>query len=160
MAAAVGRRKNYTTRLAQEAEELEREMVVLVVSPAPRRPRINRMIQLRSNQYLVVGILFVVVSLAVTIVNIAVTGSANQALNTETTPTQEQFAVVCQFLNVPNVTLCQTLIGTLTSIHVHNLWGTIPTEFGLLTQVTVVDLNGNQLNGTIPSALGNLVVIN
>ncbi len=150
--------RRYITRLVREAEELECEMVALVASPAPRRPSITRMI-LQRNKCLVVGILFLVVVATVVVATII-----KEALETETsTPTQQQFAVVCQFIfrgalhpvNV-NVTMCQTFTETLTDLHLHDVRGTIPTELGLLTQLTSLDLSGNQLNGTIPSALGKL----
>ena len=35
--------------------------------------------------------------------------------------------------------------------------GTVPTEIGLLTQLSLLGLSNNQLSGTIPSTLGNLV---
>lgn len=38
----------------------------------------------------------------------------------------------------------------------NQLEGPIPTELGNLTQLTVLSLNGNHLNGSVPESLGNL----
>jgi hypothetical protein len=37
--------------------------------------------------------------------------------------------------------------------------GAIPTQIGLLTQLTILSLNGNELSGEIPSEIGNLVAL-
>ena len=46
---------------------------------------------------------------------------------------------------------------TMLSLPRANLNGTIPPEFGQLTQLTVLDLSHNALTGPIPAELGNLV---
>ena len=50
--------------------------------------------------------------------------------------------------------------GEVTSLHFNKfytgLWGTLPTEVGLLTQLTNLDLGITSLEGTIPTELGNL----
>ena len=38
----------------------------------------------------------------------------------------------------------------------NNLFSTIPTELGLLSQLDYLDLGSNQLTGTIPDSLGSL----
>jgi hypothetical protein len=59
--------------------------------------------------------------------------------------------VACEFLNVPNVSTCQ-----LQTMFNSSKIGTIPTEIGLLTQTTFLQLATMQLVGTIPSTIGNL----
>ena len=70
--------------------------------------------------------------------------------------TIEQLSVACNFLSLTNLTVCQTR-EFFDGVVVGN---TIPSEIGLLTQLTYLGLGENQLNGTIPSTLGNLVQLN
>jgi hypothetical protein len=70
--------------------------------------------------------------------------------------TNEQLATACNFLKVTNLTDCQAT----TSFSDVTVGNTIPTEIGLLSQLTFLDLRDNQLTGTIPSTLGNLVRLN
>ena len=75
-----------------------------------------------------------------------------QPPNSGTAPTQ-QITTACQFINYDNVTECQSITScdrTATSET------SIPTEIGLLTQLTFLRLFQNQLSGTIPSTMGNL----
>jgi hypothetical protein len=59
--------------------------------------------------------------------------------------------VACNFVCVPDVTTCRVQESFQSSNS-----GTIPTEIGLLTQVTVLAFGNQELTGTIPSTLGNL----
>ena len=94
--------------------------------------------------------------------------------------TYEQLLVACNFLSLPDVSVCQarklfngaivgntipTEIGLLTQLTFlglseNPLAGTIPSTLGLLTLLTSLDLSLNQLTGTIPSTLGNLSQLN
>lgn len=51
--------------------------------------------------------------------------------------------------------------GRVTTLHLNdnNLVGTIPTEIGNLTSLTVLVLNINQLSGSIPAEIGNLTLL-
>ena len=69
-------------------------------------------------------------------------------------PIHEQWSVACNFLTISNVTECQTITSIST---VNTLGNTIPTELGLLTQLTVLEVYSTRLTGTIPSTLGNLI---
>jgi Leucine-rich repeat (LRR) protein len=88
-----------------------------------------------------------------------------------TSLTPEQIA--CNFLSFANVTKCQSIfefsdkttgstipseIGVLTQLTFldftsQSLTSTIPREIGLLTQLTLLDFNGNALTSTIPSEI-------
>jgi hypothetical protein len=62
--------------------------------------------------------------------------------------------VACSFLNISSVSVCQTM----TKFEGRAIMGnTIPTELGLLSQLTYLSLIENQLMGTIPSTLGRLM---
>ena len=55
-----------------------------------------------------------------------------------------------------------TQLGNLTSLSILSLWdnqltGPIPTEIGNLVDMAYLDLSANQLNGSLPSQLGSLV---
>jgi hypothetical protein len=76
-------------------------------------------------------------------------------ITTTTRPIQEQLSVACHFLSITNLTECQTRTFIDTSYNA--VGNTIPTEIGLLTQLTRLDLCDNDLVGTIPSILGNLI---
>ena len=91
----------------------------------------------------------------------------------------QQLTVACKFLShANNLTKCQSLtsfdraatgvtnipteIGLLTqltslSLFQNGLTGTIPSTLGNLIQLTTLNLFDNELTGTIPSALGNLI---
>ena len=76
--------------------------------------------------------------------------------------------MACHFLHLTNVTTCRDTTSVSVSAAVvvgaagrHHqpttTTTTIPTEIGLLTQLTSLSLSRNRLTGTIPSTLGNLV---
>jgi Leucine rich repeat len=73
----------------------------------------------------------------------------NICRSTEDTTIRLQKA--CNFLLEPNLINCQAK----TSFSSSEI-GKLPSEIGLLTQMTRLALSGNQLIGTIPSTLGNL----
>ena len=68
---------------------------------------------------------------------------------------QQQLTVACNFLGLTNVTTCQATTSFIGS----TVGNTIPTEIGSLTQLTYLDLDGNQLTGPIPSTLGSLTLL-
>jgi Leucine-rich repeat (LRR) protein len=51
--------------------------------------------------------------------------------------------------------------GVVTSLYLwdQNFRGKIPADLGLLTDLTILSLSGNQLSGTIPSSLGALTAL-
>jgi hypothetical protein len=85
-------------------------------------------------------------------------------------------AIACNFLSISNVTYCQSIfkfstkttgstipseIGVLTQLTFldfsdQSLTSAIPSEIGLLTQLTVLDFYDNSLTSTIPSEIGLL----
>lgn len=71
---------------------------------------------------------------------------------TESPIADQQLSVACNFLNFTDLKECAlaTVFGG------DAVGNTIPTEIGLLTQLTYLDLSFEQLIGTIPSTLGNL----
>ena len=99
-----------------------------------------------------------------------------------TTTIPSQLAVACYFLGWTNLTECRaatsfdkgTVVGTtipteiglltqLSYLDVHGnpqLTASIPSTLGKLTQLNTLILSKNQLNGTIPSTLGNLTQLN
>jgi hypothetical protein len=65
----------------------------------------------------------------------------------------EALTTACTFVALSSLSECQSV----TSIRTTSVVGsTIPSEIGLLTQLTVLDLSMNALAGTIPSTLGLL----
>jgi Leucine-rich repeat (LRR) protein len=84
-----------------------------------------------------------------------ITGTPTRPVSMMTPILEQQLLVACNFVTIPNLTECQetTYIDTSTT------WGnTIPTEMGVLTQLTDLDLSFNpNLIGTIPSTLGDLI---
>ena len=64
----------------------------------------------------------------------------------------QSLATACNFLNSANVSECQTI----TLFSTTSTGGTIPTEIGLLTQITSLELDDTGLTGSIPSALEDL----
>jgi Leucine-rich repeat (LRR) protein len=66
---------------------------------------------------------------------------------------EEQVRIACQFLNVANLVQCQ---NTTSNQGFQVVGNTIPTEMGLLTQLTQLDLRQMNLAGRIPSTLGKL----
>ncbi|KAI2507894.1 hypothetical protein MHU86_6552 [Fragilaria crotonensis] len=72
--------------------------------------------------------------------------------------TPEQIA--CNFLSTPNVTMCRSKVvfdsWNNGNIGDNTTGSTIPTEIGLMTQLTYLDFYNNQLNSTVPSEIGLL----
>jgi hypothetical protein len=69
--------------------------------------------------------------------------------------TPEQIA--CNFLSIPNVTECRSKVMFDSYKSNDTTTGfTIPSEIGLLTQLTYLDFYGNQLTSKIPSEIGLL----
>ena len=66
--------------------------------------------------------------------------------------------VACDFVNTQDINECQKIDSF--SISGRFVYTTIPTELGLLTQLTKLELTQNQFNSTIPSSLGNLIRLN
>ena len=64
---------------------------------------------------------------------------------------QQQLLVACNFLLFTNLTVCRARTEIYTA-----MGGTIPTELGLLSQLTYLNLCCQQRTGTIPSTLGSL----
>ena len=64
--------------------------------------------------------------------------------------------VACNFTFLPNLTECQSTTS-ISIRHKEVVGNTIPSELGLLTQLTSLTFFNNQLIGRIPSTLGNLV---
>ncbi|KAI2505231.1 hypothetical protein MHU86_9227 [Fragilaria crotonensis] len=65
--------------------------------------------------------------------------------------------IACNFLSIPNVTRCRSTV----KFDAYNdddttTGSTIPTEIGLLTQLTYLGFYSNQLTSTIPSEIGLL----
>jgi hypothetical protein len=52
-----------------------------------------------------------------------------------------------------------TFCAALLSLGINALTGTIPTELGLLTKLTLLDLSENQLTGTVPTSLASLPLL-
>jgi Leucine rich repeat len=101
---------------------------------------------------------------------------------TPLSPIDASYKVACDFLRFTSLSTCLTAtsvfrlsdyvasdgqsipteIGLLTqltdlTLGANGLMGTIPSSLGLLTQLTGLSLNGNGLIGSIPSSLGNLI---
>ena len=70
-------------------------------------------------------------------------------------PEEPQLSVACNFLNITSLSVCQAT----TSFDGNSVGNEIPTEIGLMTQLTALRLVDNQLNGTIPSTIGNLILL-
>ena len=68
---------------------------------------------------------------------------------------EEELLVACNFLNFSSITMCQAA----TSFDGRSVGIEIPSELGLLTQLTYLSLIESELLGTIPSTLGNLVLL-
>jgi Leucine-rich repeat (LRR) protein len=132
---------------------------------------------------IVLSVCIIVVAIVVPIVIMGQNGSTTDAPtieNNTTDPTQDQstqIQIACNFLSIPNVTECRSTvtfdsdtttgstipseIGLLTqltwlSFAYNQLTSTIPSEIGLLTQLTLLSFSTNQLTSTIPSELGRL----
>ncbi|KAI2513081.1 hypothetical protein MHU86_1373 [Fragilaria crotonensis] len=78
------------------------------------------------------------------------TNSPTTAAPTPFTPQQ----IACQFIGLESLTECAAALEIRRSQGRGG--GTIPTEIGLLTQLTYLSLEGNGLGGSIPSAVGYL----
>ena len=116
--------------------------------------------------------IFVGLALFVCIIVGTVVGLVIRQSSTPKAPKQ----IACDFLSIPDLTTCQSTldfsrdrygstipseIGLLTqltflSIYDNELKGTIPSEVGLLTQLMALVFNNNELVGTIPSEVGLL----
>ncbi|KAI2501778.1 hypothetical protein MHU86_12698 [Fragilaria crotonensis] len=72
------------------------------------------------------------------------------------TTTQEE-TIACQFLSIPDLTVCQSTTS-FDSVNTDDrtTGSTIPSAIGLLTQLTYLDFYGNQLTSTIPTEIGRL----
>jgi hypothetical protein len=102
----------------------------------------------------IAALLIVAVIFIITGVYSGKRNKSNAEMEVSTHPRKEQLMVACNFLNYTSVTECQRS----TSFHTHFVVGnTIPTEIGLLTQLTSLNLFSKHLIGTIPSTLGNLI---
>ncbi|KAI2512116.1 hypothetical protein MHU86_2203 [Fragilaria crotonensis] len=72
---------------------------------------------------------------------------------TSLTPRQ----IACNFLSIPNVTECRSTVKFDSGSSDDKTTGsTIPSEIGLLTQLTYLDFSNNALTSTIPSEIGLL----
>lgn len=79
------------------------------------------------------------------------------ATNSPTTAAPTPFTsqqIACQFIGLESLTECAAVLDVRRSKGRGG--GTIPTEIGLLTQLTYLSLEGNGLGGSIPSAFGYL----
>ncbi|KAI2505059.1 hypothetical protein MHU86_9415 [Fragilaria crotonensis] len=66
------------------------------------------------------------------------------------------FGIACNFLSIPDVTTCRSTFVFDSDNGVTTTGSTIPSEIGLLTQLTYLDVEGNSLSSTIPSEIGLL----
>jgi hypothetical protein len=71
---------------------------------------------------------------------------------------RKDLMVACKFLNINDLKVCQENknFGNGNSRNSQN----IPSEIGLLTQMTYLSLYGNHVFGTIPTTFGNLIHLN
>ncbi|KAI2505057.1 hypothetical protein MHU86_9413 [Fragilaria crotonensis] len=72
------------------------------------------------------------------------------------TPFLTPFGIACNFLSIRNVTKCRSTFVFDSDNGVTTTGSTIPSEIGLLTQLTYLDVEGNSLSSTIPSEIGLL----
>ncbi|KAI2502056.1 hypothetical protein MHU86_12375 [Fragilaria crotonensis] len=71
--------------------------------------------------------------------------------------------IACNFLSMTSLAECQAAVtfDSYRNSSAHSTNGTrIPTEVGLLTQLTLLDLTGNGLTGSIPSSISGLTNLN
>ena len=143
-------------------------MYIYIRYSAPRKWRENKIC---CRKLFFAGILFVVgvFSVAVVIIpalsvvaivnaltsptaTLSMTNAPTLSPITEQQQQQLPVAVACHFLKLTDMTTCQSttfFIG-------HPVERTIPTEIGLLTQLTFLYLVDSNISGPIPSTLGNL----
>ncbi|KAI2505040.1 hypothetical protein MHU86_9396 [Fragilaria crotonensis] len=72
------------------------------------------------------------------------------------TPFLTPFGIACNFLSISNVTKCRSTFVFDSDYGVTTTGSTIPSEIGLLTQLTYLDVESNSLSSTIPSEIGLL----
>jgi hypothetical protein len=149
------------SRLAAAHAQMEAEQKAAVIQQQQQLAKRKRFIQYG----MIGGVLFLVVLIIIIAVTVTRSGKAMAPTMAPTTsapkliPTSaptlsitEQKQIACNFLELSSLSICQSTTYVTTSLN-----GTIPTEIGLLTQLTYLDLYSKQLTDTIPSTLGNLV---
>jgi hypothetical protein len=71
---------------------------------------------------------------------------------TQVPSSKPSLTIACDFLRYTDLSSCQEI----TLFNESNTGSSIPTEIGLLTKLTFLDLRSNGLIGSIPSSIGNL----
>ena len=135
---------------AADLESAKGKINAAAAAKTPEQEKLDKLHVFHRN----VTVACIVVGVAIVVIALAVTLSGNKKRETAY---MNQLKVACDFLNFDDVTACQAariVNGTITK------GNTIPSEIGLLTQLTYLNLAGRQLRGTIPSTLGRLFQLN
>jgi len=71
--------------------------------------------------------------------------------------TENSLGTVCGWIEDSRFPAAGSTTATALDYHGDNIYGTLPTQFGLLTDITSFSIWDNYLSGPIPTELGNLV---
>jgi hypothetical protein len=114
-----------------------------------------------TRRYIIIAVLFVCIVVAAGIGGYCASGKCSNTKsiyrypNTNSSSSEDaSLTVACDFLNFNNLPSCTIATSFDQSI---DSGQRIPSQIGLLTQLTLLDLNSNQMIDTIPSSLGNLI---
>ena len=143
---------------AADLESAKGKINAAAAAKTPEQEKLDKLHVFHRN----VTVACIVVGVAIVIIALAVTLSGNKKRETAY---MNQVKVACDFLNFDDVTACQATQkfdgqANKYSNRTITKGNTIPSEIGVLTQLTYLDLADRQLRGTIPSTLGRLFQLN
>ncbi|KAI2505049.1 hypothetical protein MHU86_9405 [Fragilaria crotonensis] len=117
--------------------------------------------KLYRRQWIFVGLACYFIGTAVVIIVLIVQPQSASSRPSLTSPTRSPTsltpeAIACNFLSISNVTKCRSTFMFDSDFGDTTTGSTIPSEIGLLTQLTSLDFYDNQLSSFIPTEVGLL----
>lgn len=144
---------NYNNNIAMNSpDNVEESQTIQAPLPQPEEPK--KWLE-RPWRRSILLLLIVVVAVVVVVVVLVLTKTIGGAPAATPAPSLTPEQVACNFIGQTSLTDCRTTLYVELDTFIR-IGSTIPTEIGLLTQLTYLDLSSHELAGTIPSSIAEL----